>query len=86
MRRICISLLLVITVGACCFAQSPQSDSLYAKGVEMYEREQYAEALKYFEKSKVLDEAELDSLSSRRGYSADWMASCYYRLETRPMP
>lgn len=80
MRRICISLLLVITVGACCFAQSPQSDSLYAKGVEMYEREQYAEALKYFEKSKVLDEAELDSLSSRRGYSADWMASCYYRL------
>ena len=80
MKKIYILLLFVLTVGSCCLAQSPQSDSLYARGVELYERENYAEALKYFEQSNALDRKELDSLSLRSGYSAEWMASCYYKL------
>lgn len=80
MKKIYILLLFVLTVGSCCLAQSPQSDSLYARGVELYERENYAEALKYFEQSNALDRKELDSLSLRSGYSAGWMASCYYKL------
>lgn len=80
MKKFYYTLILLLTVCAGCYAQSAQSDSLYARGVDLYQQRDYAEALKYFSQSDALDKAQLDSMSSRRGYSAGWMASCYYRL------
>ena len=60
--------------------QSAKSDSLYAKGVELYNSGRYKEAVPFFEESDKLDKAELDSISNRRNYSAMWLASCYYKL------
>lgn len=62
------------------FAQSAKSDSLYAKGVEFYNQENFPEALRFFEQSHALDIIEIDSLSCRQGYSASWLASCYYKM------
>lgn len=56
------------------------SDSLFAKGVELYRLERYLEAIPYFEESDRIDKAELDSTSNRRYYSAMWLASCHYKL------
>lgn len=62
------------------FAQSAKSDSLYAKGVELYNQDNFSDALRYFEQSYALDVVEIDSLSCCQGYSAIWLASCYYKL------
>ena len=60
--------------------QSAKSDSLYAKGVELYNSGRYKEAVPFFEESDKLDKAELDSLQSKRYYGDWWLASCYYKL------
>lgn len=65
------------------YAQNKQalakSDSLFARGVDLYKTGQYKEAIPLFEESDRIDKAELDSTSNRRDYSAMWLASCYYR-------
>lgn len=57
-----------------------ESDSLFAKGVELYNHDKYNEAILLFEESDKIDKAELDSTSNRRDYSAMWLASCYYKM------
>ncbi len=71
-----ITLLLGIEVKA----QSSASDSLYALGVALYNVGKYEEAIPYFSQSRDLDLVELDSLSPRREYSTQWLASCYHKL------
>lgn len=57
-----------------------KSDSLFAKGVELYNQQKFHEAIPYFSESDKIDKAELDSLSNRRDYSSMWLASCYYNI------
>ena len=62
------------------FGQSRQSDEYYNKGVELYNKGKFKEAIPYFEKSYALDQKELEKGDSRRDYSTHWLASCYYKL------
>lgn len=81
MKRIALLLIVFLSVHYCSIiAQSLQSDSLYAIGVELYNQQRYAEAIPMFEKAKELDIAEINPESLRSGYSASWLASCYYKL------
>lgn len=57
-----------------------KSDSLFAKGVELYNQGNYKAAIPLFAESDKIDKAELDSTSNRRDYSAMWLGSCYYKL------
>ncbi len=57
-----------------------KSDSLFAKGVELYNQERYEEAIPLFIESDRIDKAVLDSTSNRRDYSAMWLASCHFHL------
>ncbi len=70
-------LLLALTDG---FSQSQRSDTLFARGVELYQQGRYQEAIPVFVLCDSLDKAELDSTSGRRGYAELWMASAYHRL------
>jgi tetratricopeptide (TPR) repeat protein len=47
--------------------------------VELFNEGQYDKAITYFKDSHVLDCAEMDSLSQRRNYSAEWLAYCFYK-------
>lgn len=80
MKRIIILSYILLLSQLCVFAQSVKSDTLFAKGVEMYDLGNFVEAIPYFEESNALDMVEIDTLSCRRGYSAGWLASCYYKL------
>ncbi len=57
-----------------------KSDSLFAKGVELYNQERYEDAIPLFIESDRIDKAVLDSTSNRRDYSAMWLASCHFHL------
>ena len=57
-----------------------KSDSLFAKGTELYNQGNYKAAIPLFTESDKIDKAELDSTSNRRDYSAMWLGSCYYKL------
>lgn len=57
-----------------------KSDSLFARGVDLYKADQYEDAIPLFQESDLIDKTELDSTSNRRDYSAMWLASCYYKL------
>ena len=57
-----------------------KSDSLFAKGVELYKSGKYREAIPLFAESDRIDKTVFDSTSNRRNYSATWLASCYYLL------
>jgi CHAT domain-containing protein len=70
---------LLFTCTPLCRGQSAKSDSLYSIGVELFNEGQYDKAITYFKDSHVLDCAEMDSLSPRRNYSAEWLAYCYYK-------
>ena len=54
---------------------SAKSDSLFAKGVELYNLQRYKEAIPFFEESDRIDKAELDPASNRRNYSAMWLVT-----------
>lgn len=79
MKRIFVILLLCLNSGMV-FSQSAKSDSLFAIGVDLYNAGKYKEAIPFFTESNTLDKKELDTLSSRRDYSAMWLSSCYYNL------
>lgn len=61
------------------YAQSQQSNELFAWGVELYNRGQYLEAIPVFEECNRLDKAEMDSLDGRRNSTDHWIASCYHK-------
>lgn len=62
------------------YAQSEQSDRLFAKGVELYNSGKYEEAIISFSKSDRIDKAEIDTTDARRYYSEMWLSSCYKQL------
>ena len=72
MRRIFFTLSLFICIYS--HSQNKQallkSDSLFAKGVELYNQKDYKAAIPLFTESDKIDKAELDSTSNRREYSA----------------
>lgn len=55
------------------------SDSLYARGVALYNAKEYDAAILLFEQSKAIETEELDSLDSRVIYLRNWIASCYFK-------
>ncbi|MDE5968813.1 MAG: hypothetical protein K2G64_06880, partial [Muribaculaceae bacterium] len=69
-----------VTLSAQDKAAMAKSDSLFAKGVELYNLRKFKEAIPFFEMSDKIDEAQLDSVSVRREYSANWLASCYFHI------
>ena len=77
-------LILSLSIGICAHSQNKQalskSDSLFAKGVELYNQGNYKAVIPLFTESDKIDKAELDSTSNRREYSAMWLGSCYYKL------
>ena len=83
-ERLSVTFLLVLSCLSG-WSQSRLSDSLYAAGVQLYHQGRYDEALPLFLQSDSLDKAELDSLSPRRGYSAQWASSCYYKMGRESM-
>ena len=68
MRRIFFTLSLFICIYS--HSQNKQallkSDSLFAKGVELYNQKDYKAAIPLFTESDKIDKAELDSTSNRR--------------------
>ena len=58
-------------------AQSPEADNLYNKGVELYNAEQYEQAVKYFVQSDSLEKAQLDPSSQLYYRSELALASAY---------
>ena len=65
---------------AIAYGQSALSDSLYAKGVALYNSGNYKDAILFFEKCDKLDKAEFDSLQGKPYYSEWWLANCYYKI------
>ena len=61
-------------------AQMEKSDKLFAQGVELYNASKYQEAIPYFEQSDGIDKTQLEEGDTRRDYSCQWLASCYYKL------
>ncbi len=78
-RNSLFSILFLTTSFCNVYAQSEQSNELYSKGVELYKRGQYLEAIPVFEACSRLDKAEMDSLDGRRNSTDQWIASCYYK-------
>ena len=78
MKKALLSALLLLPLVA--FAQSKQSNKLYNKGVELFEAENYEEALPYFQKSDSLDKAELQPTSENYYRAELKMADCYEEL------
>ena len=77
-KRLFLCLLFLFPMLA--FAQSPQSDSLFAKGVELYYKGDYRNAANCFLQTDKMDKLVLDTLSERAQYSKMWLASCYYKM------
>lgn len=83
MKRFFLFLIILTVVGENCLANKSNqavSDSLFAKGVELYNLNRYEYAIPLFRESDRIDKAILDSASNRRDYSSMWMASCLYLL------
>lgn len=62
------------------FSQSKKSDSFFDKGVVLYNKGQYQEAITCFEKVVELDKKDIPEDSPRAGYGKHWLANCYYKL------
>ena len=73
-------LALVFTATLPVGAQTIQSDSLFAIGVNRYQEGNYREAIPLFAQCDSIDKATLPETSNRRDYAAIWLASCYYQL------
>ena len=57
-----------------------QSDSLYAKGVELYQKRHFEDAFSLFEQCQGIDTILYNVYQSRRSYAEMWMASCLYMM------
>lgn len=78
-RYFLVICVLLLSCNPLCWGQSAKSDSLYSIGMELFNDGQYDKAIEYFKDAYVLDFAEIDSLSPRRYYSAEWLAYCYFK-------
>ena len=61
-------------------AQSPEADNLYNKGIELYNADQYQEAIGYLRKSDSLEKAELPESSPLYHRSLQVIASAYCNI------
>ena len=61
-----IVLLLMVMFPLLALSQSKQSDEYFKKGVELYNKGKFKEAIPFFEKSQALDLKELDEDNNRR--------------------
>lgn len=60
------------------------SDSLFARGVELYNAGLFKDALSCFERTDSLDRLQMDPTDLRLDYAKSWMASCLYKLGDEP--
>ena len=79
MKRILLFCVYLMLAGST-WAQSAKSDELFAKGVELYHQERYAEAIPFFEECDSLDFLEMDTTSIRVSYTSCWLSSCWYKI------
>lgn len=70
--------LLILPLAA--FSQSKKSDSFFGKGVDLYNKGDYRDAIPYFEKVVKLDKKDIPEDSWRAGYGNMWLASCHYKM------
>ncbi len=83
MKRILLFLIILIFIEGESLANNIEqtlSDSLFAKGVELYKKQRYKDAIPLFKESDRIDKALLDSTSNRRDYSSMWLACCLFHL------
>ena len=78
MKRILLALSLLSPLAA--MAQSNESNEYYNKGIELYNAEQYQEAIGYLRKSDSLEKAELDPSSPLYHRSMQVIASAYSNM------
>ena len=77
MRHI-LTLILLLALPLTAAAQSAESDSLYAAGVELYRQGCYREALPLFERAAQLDREQLSEISSQPDHDDEWAAACWH--------
>ena len=80
MRKIVFIISLLSIYITTSFSQTLESDLLFRKGVDLYNKSKYNEAIIYFEQSQELDKNDPDMLEERRYYNETWIANCYYKL------
>ena len=91
MKRLILSLLCMILGTSVVVAQMEmdeesrtrllaKSDSLFARGVDLYNASNYTEAIPVFAECDSIDNAILPKENYRRVHSTMWLASCYYQL------
>lgn len=78
MKKIILALALMSPLAA--FAQSQESNEYYNKGVELYNAEQYEEAIGYLKKSDSLEKKELAPTSPLYNRSTQVIASAYSNI------
>ena len=80
LSRILSVTLSVLSVAIPVFSQSKKSDSFFSKGVDLYNKGQYHNAISCFEKVVELDKKDIAIDSERARYGDMWLACCYYKL------
>ena len=91
MKRLILSLLIMVWGTSVMLAQTEmdeesrtrllaKSDSLFARGVDLYNASNYTEAIPVFAECDSIDNAILPKENYRRVHSTMWLASCYYQL------
>ena len=79
MKKILAILLILIPLAA--LSQEKKSNTLYYKGLELFNAHKYHEAISYFEKCSPLDKAEYDESEGAYYYRAEEkIIDCYERL------
>ena len=79
-KSLTLTALLFLLIFAEGKAQTAESDSLFAIGVNRYQAGDYREAIPLFAQCDSIDKATLPWASNRQEYAVMWLASCYYQL------
>ena len=79
------TILLVLSMAGTLSAQNDialrqKSDSLFAKGVELYKSRKYKNAIPFFDQSYSIDTTLYGINTPYRNYSCHWEANCYYKI------
>ncbi len=78
-RKLLLAILLFVA-GLQAHAQTKESDALFAKGVSLYNKGKYKDAITVFAKCDSIDALTLPAESNRVGYGKVWMGACYHKL------
>lgn len=62
------------------YGQSNESDELFGKGIDAFNKKMYYESINLFKKADKLDSIQIPLESNRLGYCKSWIAHCYYLL------